>query len=103
MRTIELKTLRLDCGGCPTAYSGETVQGDQFSCRLRHGYMRINLNSAVIADGSPINGADGVCSFEDFKKLARRKGIIIDESEAIHSSYIDDMEELVRKLQGKGV
>lgn len=97
MPMIKLKTFREVCGGCPTHYTGETVNGEHFDAYLRHGYMAVTVDGEEIVRTNP-RGLDGVCSFDDFKKEARKRGYVIDQSEATYSSYIDDMEEMMENL-----
>jgi hypothetical protein len=94
MRVIKLTEIKETCGGCPTAYEGISVTGKTFTARLRHGGMTIKINGhdIVSCDASPL---DGVCSFEDFKRFALLEGYRIDDSEAVWSSYITEMEEML--------
>jgi hypothetical protein len=86
---IRLTSIREECGGCPTYYSGETATGDQFEAYLRHGFMKVELNSQILFTCNP-SGLDGICSFDDFKSYARKNGIFIDNSEATYSSRVQE-------------
>jgi len=103
MLLINLKSLREQCGGCPTHYTGETIDGYSFETHFRHGCMSIELGGQIIASEGGINfsGADGVCNFNDFKIFAFRNGIIINDSGAEHSSYYDDFEEMMERWRNK--
>jgi hypothetical protein len=91
---FKLKSLRQECGGCPTSYSGETKEGYYFEAYLRNGYMKVEINGRKIVSENP-RGLDGVCSFDDFKMYARMNGHIIDDSEAEWSSQIEDTEKAI--------
>lgn len=97
MQTIKLKSLRFECGGCPTSYSGITNKNENFYCRLRHGHMRFELNDIEIFDAYPKN-MDGVCDWNDFKRYAKLNNYKIDDSEAEESSYINDLEKIVEVI-----
>lgn len=96
-KDITLVTLREECAGCPTRYTGETRDGKQFEAYLRHGYMKITLDDEKIVS---VNASqfDGVCGFSDFKRVARTKGYFINDDNAVYSSYYDDLEETVKAL-----
>lgn len=98
MRDIKLKTLRFECGGCPTSYSGITDEGISFYCRLRHGHMRFELNNHEIFDVYP-DDMDGVCGWDDFKEYAEKNGWEIDDSDAECSSFIDDIEKALENFK----
>lgn len=97
---IKLTELREESGGCPTSYSAKTADGDYLYFRYRHGYMRIDFNDSIIAETNITFGsADGICSFNDFKNLARKNGFYIDDNNVTYSSYIDDIEETLRNIK----
>lgn len=90
---IKLISIREQCGGCPTHYTGETVRGEIFDAYLRHGYMSIKIGDCEIVDENVSDkGLDGVCGLDDFKQYAMMAEYIIDDSEAEQSSYYDDIE-----------
>jgi hypothetical protein len=70
---IELKSLREECGGCPTMYSGQTTNGKTFNARLRNGSMSIEIGEHKIVNQN-VSPLDGVCDFSDFKRVARANG-----------------------------
>lgn len=61
------------CFACPVLYEGVTVHGDSFYFRLRHGSARLVFNEGESyerrASMNAINGLDGVCSYEEYKKM----------------------------------
>lgn len=94
---LTLKTLREECGGCPTSYSGETTDGRQIDMYLRNGHMSIKLDDqSIISTRTP--GLDGVCSLEDFKRYAARHGYDIMTEDAETSSSIHDLEDTIQEL-----
>ena len=97
MKIIQLKTLHEVCGGCPTHYRGETVHGEHFDAYLRHGYMSVTLDGEKIVSANPMD-LDGVCSFSDFKKEARKRGYYLQDEDAEQTSYIDEMEDMMQEL-----
>lgn len=94
---IKLKTLREECGGCPTAYSGQTFDGKEFYVRLRHGAMKLELDDKVLVSFNA-KGLDGVCGFYDFKDQFKRQGYIIDDSEAEYSSQVQETAAKIDKM-----
>lgn len=97
MRKIILQSVREECGGCPTHYSGETVNGRRFEAYLRHGFMRVELEDITLFTCNPSN-LDGVCNFDDFVRHAKRYGIDIDSSNAEWSSKTQEDGELIWNL-----
>lgn len=95
---IELKSLREECGGCPTSYSGQTIDGKLFGARLRHGHMTIEIDEDCIVSRDVSSRFDGVCSFSDFQRVARASGYSIDDSNASWSSQLNDTEEAIMKM-----
>jgi len=93
---IKLKSLREECGGCPTSFSGETVDGQFFEANLRNGYMEIILDDEHIVSCNPPE-LDGVCHFSDFELYAQINGFYIDDSEAEWSSQIQDTEKAIQE------
>lgn len=94
---IKLKSLREECGGCPTHFSGETTDGKHFDAYLRHGFMKVEVAGVPIVETNPSH-LDGVCSFSDFKEYAARKGFFLDDSDATRSSSVEDLEKTLEEL-----
>ena len=68
-----VKSESLTCFACPVLYEGVTVYNEPFYFRLRHGNARLVLNEGTVyerrADMNAINGLDGVCSYQEYKKM----------------------------------
>lgn len=88
---IKLKTIKEECGGCPTLFKDFTESGELFVARLRHGFMNITLNDIECYP----NGLNGVCRYEDFKTQTALRGYFIDDSKAEYSSRITEIEEAI--------
>ncbi len=63
-------------GACPTIFEWVNGKGEPYYFRLRHGYARIqhDTEDTVKIEGD-MPGFDGVCSFEDVKKWAKKRGL----------------------------
>lgn len=94
---FKMKTIREECGGCPSHYTGETIHGQILDMYLRGGLMKITLDDHILAH-SATTEFDGVCSLEDFKKAARRNGYFINTDDAQSSSAINDLEKTIQEL-----
>lgn len=97
MKVIQLTALREECGGCPTHYTGQSVDGDDLDLYLRHGSMKVTLNDEVIVRSNP-RGLDGVCTLEDFQREMLKKGYRLVYHEANVTSYIKEIEQTIRTL-----
>lgn len=94
---LKMKTIRLECGGCPTTYSGQTVDGYDVDMRLRHGGLTIKVNGHAIVSES-ISHLDGICSLDDFKFYAGVKGHVIDTDTAAYSSQIQEDNDRIEEM-----
>lgn len=96
---MKLKTLRLECGGCPTNYTGETVDGKTVEMYLRHGSLWIEVDGERIVH-EHAGALDGVCGLEDFRHYAKRNGYLLDTEDATFTSSIQELEETIQSLYG---
>jgi hypothetical protein len=94
---LKLVSIRLECGGCPTNYTGKTVDGKQVEMYLRHGNLWIDVDGRRIVHENA-GELDGVCSLDDFKNYAFRNGYILDTEDATRTSKLQEFEETIQKL-----
>lgn len=94
---LKLESIREECGGCPTHYSGKTVHGNTIEMYLRHGglWIKVDGQRIVNENASPL---DGICSIDDFKVYARKNGHFIDTDDAKWSSHVQEEAEKIEKL-----
>lgn len=90
---LKLKSIRMECGGCPTNYTGETIDGRTVDMYLRHGGLSITVDGRSIVRENPM-GLDGVCNVDDFIHYAAKNGHILNIEEAVWSSRMQEIEEL---------
>lgn len=75
---IDVESIELSCGGCPTIYNFKDKEGTGYYFRLRHGGARIQCEDTdeILLSGI-MNSFDGVCNWEDVVIWARKNGILI--------------------------
>ena len=78
---VDMNTLVLSCRGCPTIFEWKDIDGDSYYFRLRHGgwYIYDEIEGEIVVGGYGDKGLDGICDWEDVKRLARKEGLVIKE------------------------
>jgi hypothetical protein len=77
MRVVKISNFKEECAGCPSAWSGETDDGE-FYVRYRWGVWRIYIDDRLIQEGeSGRSQVDGICSFEELAGWALENDIAL--------------------------
>ena len=81
MLEIVLVDLEQTCYASPSQWSGTTSAGAEFYVRYRWSGWRIDLDKTTVCEGSSgRDGLDGKCSFDEIKKWAKAKNVLIHEN-----------------------
>lgn len=92
---IKLVSLRETCGACPSAWTGRTDDGKEFSARYRWGSLSWKLDGEVVGYKSYGCSMDGVM---DMDTMFRLTGAEI-ATGCTFSSIYDDIEEMFNRAK----
>lgn len=101
MLLLKLKTLHLQCGGCPTVYTGETKKGQRFEAYLRYGTLQFSLDGEDVFVHHTNDDLLGFMTFHEIKEIAESYGVFIDNTNAEETSFADEMEEFFKSFHKK--
>lgn len=64
MNIIKKDTIVMTCGGCPSQWDAETIDGKGVFIRVRHGFFSFEIEGNDVFCGHP-EGIDGVMSTDE--------------------------------------